>query len=91
MARTNFDIIRGLMIADNTLDSWICETEAEEKRNLTAEEENTYIQNTVDICKEIMQDLSCSLVEAYKDVYKRQGVVFMYPLYCRLEVYDLCD
>lgn len=27
MARTNFDIIRGLMIADNTLDSWICETE----------------------------------------------------------------
>ena len=40
MARTNFDIIRGLMIADNTLDSWICETEAEEKRDLTAEEEN---------------------------------------------------
>ncbi len=34
MARTNFDIIRGLMIADNTLDSWICETEAEEKREL---------------------------------------------------------
>lgn len=25
MARTNFDIIRGLMIADNTLDSWILE------------------------------------------------------------------
>lgn len=34
MARTNFDIIRGLMIADNTLDSQICETEAEEKRDL---------------------------------------------------------
>ena len=65
MARTNFDIIRGLMIADNTLDSWICETEAEEKRDLTAEEENAYIQNIVDVCEEIMQDLSCSLVEAY--------------------------
>ena len=50
MARTNFDIIRGLMIADNTLDSWICETEAEEKRDLTAEEENAYIQSIVDIC-----------------------------------------
>ena len=54
MARTNFDIIRGLMIADNTLDSWICETEAEEKRDLTAEEENAYIQNIVDICEERM-------------------------------------
>ena len=59
MARTNFDIIRGLMIADNTLDSWICETEAEE---------NAYIQNIVDICEEIMQNLSCSLVEAYKEI-----------------------
>lgn len=66
--RTNFNIIRDLMIADNTLDSWICETEAEEKRDLTAEEENAYIQNTVDICEEIMQDLSCSLVEAYKEI-----------------------
>ena len=59
MARTNFDIIRGLMIADNTLDSWICETEAEE---------NAYIQNIVDICEEIMQGLSCTLVEAYKEI-----------------------
>lgn len=68
MARTNFDIIRGLMIADNTLDSWICETEAKEKRDLTAEEENAYIQSIVDICKAIMQSLSCSLVEAYKEI-----------------------
>lgn len=41
---------------------------AEEKRDLTAEEENAYIQNIVDICKEIMQDLSCGLVEAYKEI-----------------------
>nr|DAM88189.1 MAG TPA: hypothetical protein [Caudoviricetes sp.] len=68
MARTNFDIIRGLMVADNTLDSWICETEAEEKRDLTAEEENVYIQSIVDKCKVVMQDLSCSLVEAYKEI-----------------------
>ena len=68
MARTNFDIIRGLMIVDNTLDSWICETEAEEKRDLTAEEENAYIQSIVDECKVVTQDLSCSLVEAYKEI-----------------------
>ena len=68
MARTNFDIIRGLMIADNSLDSWICETEAEEKRDITAEEENAYIQSIVDECKERMQDLSCSLLEAYNDI-----------------------
>lgn len=68
MARTNFDIIRGLMVADNTLDSWICETEAEYKRDLTAEEENVYIQSIVDECKAVMQDLSCSLVEAYKEI-----------------------
>lgn len=68
MARTNFDIIRGLMIADNTLDSWICETEAEEKRDLTAEEENAYIQSFVDECKTVMQDLSCNLLEEYKEI-----------------------
>lgn len=68
MARTNFDIIRGLMIADNSLDSWICETEAEEKRDITAEEKTAYIQSIVDECKEVMQDLSCSLVEAYNDI-----------------------
>ena len=68
MIRTNFDIIRGLMIKDNSLDSWICETEAEEKRDLTVEEENAYIQSIVDECKERMKDLSCNLVEAYKDI-----------------------
>lgn len=68
MTRTNFDIIRGLMIADNSLDSWICETEAEEKRDITAEEENAYIQSIVDECKERMQDLSCNIVKAYKDI-----------------------
>ena len=40
MARTNFYIIRSLMIKDNSLDSWICETEAEEKRDITEAEEN---------------------------------------------------
>ena len=68
MTRTNFDIIRGLMIKDNTLDSWICETEAEEKRDITVEEENAYIQGIVDECQEVMQDLSCSLIEAYNDI-----------------------
>lgn len=62
------EILQSLDLDDNTLDSWICETEAEEKRDLTAEEENAYIQNIVDICEEIMQDLSCDLVEAYKEI-----------------------
>lgn len=68
MARTDFEIIRGLMVKDNSLDSWICETEATEKRDITVAEENAYVQSIVDECKEVMQDLSCSLVEAYKDI-----------------------
>ena len=68
MARTNFDIIRSLMIKDNSLDAWIYETEAEEKRDITAEEENEYVQSIVDECEQRMQDLSCSLIEAYEDV-----------------------
>lgn len=68
MARTDFEIIRGLMVKDNALDSWIFEREAIEKRDLTVEEENAYIQETVDQCRQIMQDLSCNLVEAYKEL-----------------------
>lgn len=68
MARTDFEIVRGLMVKDNTLDSWIFEREATEKRDLTVEEENTYIQETVDQCHQIMQDLSCNLVEAYREL-----------------------
>lgn len=68
MARTNFDIIRGLMISDKSLDSWICKTEAEEKRDISIEEETAYIQSIVDECKEVMQDLSCSLTEAYMEI-----------------------
>ena len=33
-----------------------------------AEEENAYIQETVDQCHQIMQDLSCNLIEAYKEL-----------------------
>ena len=68
MARTNFDIIRSLMIKDNSLDSWIYETEATLKRDLTAEEENAYVQSVVDECLEVMQELSCNLIEAYNDI-----------------------
>lgn len=68
MARTNFDIVRSLMCKDNSLDSWICETEATLKRDLTIEEENAYIQSVVDECQERMQECSCSLIEAYKDI-----------------------
>ena len=39
-----------------------------EKRDLTVEEEDAYIQETVDQCRQIMQDLSCNLVEAYKEL-----------------------
>ena len=56
------------MIKDNSLDSWICETEADLKRDLTEQEENSYIQSIVDECKEVMKDLSCSITEAYNDI-----------------------
>ena len=69
MARTNFDIVRSLMIKENILDEWICEKEAEEKRDITAEEENAYIQSIVDECERMMQDLSCSLIEAFNEVW----------------------
>ena len=72
MARTDFEIIRGLMVKDNTLDSWIFEKEATEKRDLTVEEENAYIQETVDQCYQIIQDLSCSLVEALENLWNRK-------------------
>ena len=36
--------VRALMVKDNSLDSWICETEAALKRDLTAEEETRYIK-----------------------------------------------
>lgn len=68
MARTNFDIIRSLMCKDNSLDSWIYETEAHLKRDITEQEENAYVQSIVDECIERMQECSCSLIEAYKDI-----------------------
>ena len=68
MKKTDFNIVRSLMIKDNSLDSWICETEADLKRDLTEQEENSYIQSIVDECKEVMKDLSCSITEAYNDI-----------------------
>lgn len=68
MVKTNFEIIRDLMIKDNNLESWICELEVEEKRDITAEEENAYIQSIVDECIERAKDLSCSIEDAYKDI-----------------------
>lgn len=60
------DVRRKADCLQNALDYFRNETE--EKRDLTAEEENAYIQNIVDICEEIMQGLSCTLVEAYKEI-----------------------
>ena len=68
MKKTDFNIVRSLMIKDNSLDWWICETEADLKRDLTEQEENSYIQSIVDECKEVMKDLSCSITEAYNDI-----------------------
>lgn len=69
MARTNFDIVRSLLDKGNFLDQWICETEAELKRDITIEEENAYVQSIVDECQTTMQDLSCSIVEAFNDIF----------------------
>lgn len=69
MARTNFDIVRGLLIKGNFLDKWICETEAELKRDISVEEESAYVQSVVDECKELMQDLSCSIIEAFNEIW----------------------
>lgn len=57
--------VRALMVKDNDLDPWICNTEAELKRDLTAEEENQYIKETAHECMMIMIELSCSLEETY--------------------------
>lgn len=61
-------IIKAMMVKDNTLDSYICETEAELKRDLTIEEENQYIKDITHECVMRAMDLSCSLKEAYEDI-----------------------
>lgn len=68
MARTNFQIIRALMVSDNTLDCFVYETECILKRDITVEEENAFIQDVLEECVIRMQELSCSLLEAYKDI-----------------------
>lgn len=60
--------VRSLMIKDNSLDSWICETEAGLRRDLTIEEEESYIKETAQECIFRSMDLKCSLEEAYKDI-----------------------
>lgn len=64
----DYDIIRGLMKKDGTLEQEIYDRECELKRDLTIEEEDQIIIDMLNECKEVMQDLSCSLVEAYKDI-----------------------
>lgn len=64
----NFDIVRSLMVKDNSLDSEIMEMEANLKRDITIDEENKIISDMVSECEERMADLSCSLIEAYRDI-----------------------
>ena len=54
-----------LMVKDNSLYSWIFETETALKRDLTAEEKTRYIKETAHKCMMLMIGLSCSLDEAY--------------------------
>lgn len=65
---TEFNFVRSLMIKDNSLDEWICETEAREKRDITVEEEYDYVLNILFECVERARDLSCSIKEAYEDI-----------------------
>lgn len=69
MTKTNFDIVRSLLIKGNFLDQWIYETEAELKRDITLEEENAYVQSIVDECTATMQDLSCDIIEAFNEIF----------------------
>ena len=57
--------VRALMVKDNSLYSWIFETETALKRDLTAEEKTRYIKETAHECMMLMIGLSCSLDEAY--------------------------
>lgn len=68
MTITSFDVIRNLMKKDGTLEQEIYDRECELRRDLTIEEEDQIIIDMLNECKERMQDLSCSLVEAYKDI-----------------------
>lgn len=57
--------VKVLMVKDNSLYSWIFETETALKRDLTAEEKTRYIKETAHECMMLMIGLSCSLYEAY--------------------------
>lgn len=61
------------------------------KRDLTVEEENAYIQETVDQCHQIMQDLSCNLVEAYKALMEQGGNMKFYSIYTVLRKQETDD
>jgi hypothetical protein len=56
------------MIKDSYLDQLIMDFEAEHKRDITEDEENQFVLDMVEECKERMEDCSCSIVEAYKDI-----------------------
>lgn len=68
MEDRSFNIIRALMIKDGSLDSEILEVEAELKRDITIEEEKKIVSDMVEECKKRQIDLSCSIIEAYKDI-----------------------
>lgn len=65
-AKTNFDIIRELMIDDFSLDSWIISTENRMERLITKQEEINHINNVVQLCEEYMKIIKCSIQEAYR-------------------------
>lgn len=65
---TDFKVVKNLMIKDNYLDQLIMDFEAEHKRDITENEENQFILDIMQECKERMEDCNYSIVEAYKDI-----------------------
>lgn len=68
MLRSDYSVIKNLMNKDGSLDSAIYELQCELKRDLTEDEEEAIICETVKECKERCLELSCDIAYAYNDI-----------------------
>lgn len=68
MTNHDYDIIKRLMDKDGSLDEEISNLQCQLRRDTTIEEEEAIVYKMLNECKERRADLSCSLIEAYKDI-----------------------
>lgn len=69
MLNTYEKIVEGLLNKGGFIEQYIYETEAHLKRDLTIDEEMAYVKECTQECIEWARMFSCSLTEAFNDMY----------------------